>query len=685
MFKKIIAIGGTLAIAASLSVIAVAGAAEATHPVVSGTAACDSNGVSTITWRVTGDAGYPDETATIKSAVVTSDGDDDPAQLTSLLEQSVKGTEYIEAVQGDAVAGTGYSLAVAVQWTNHDAGELITQSSEVVTAESCEVPNIEDAAASLTTTTASCLAGAELVLGDVDNFTWGEVTRDGDKYSVTATADHGHSFPAGDGESEDGVSEDGSTMLFEGTLEPQKTGPECTPPPNCIPGSAVSYVYDRGSNSGSIHVENVPSATGELCRGFWVTATSWKYKTDKVWPQTLDQLDYVNGKQKITLPGDYAFQAVMTCGQGDIYASFNEQPVPTQTLAGPSDPYDEFFLHQMGFTGPAPTYFNQTPGCNTVIPVAPDVTKTTECGVAPTVVAKVTTGVDYEVVLDSTTGDYVVTATPQPNYYFAGDDDQVVIFKGNIGVLVDCVERGNASAAFGECTAGVFDDGLSSDLAPSRSATLTFDNSKSTKPVLFQVIGFPEYDTTVAARDTVKVDIANATATGTSFRVMASGKTFDIPIPACDLPPFALVTPRFSVTQPTCTTAGSYTLGSVVGELVWTVNGKSGVASGTYPAPADYSAVTITAAPAVEGDGLDPDWVNPVVLRFAAPAGVCSFDPPTLPLNPTLPLSPPTLPFNSPTLAFTGLTIGAGISLAGGLLFVGLAGLFVARHRRLHG
>lgn len=678
MFKKIIAIGGTLAIAASLSVIAVAGAAEATHPVVSGTAACDSNGLSTITWKVTGDTGYANETATIKSAVVTSSGDDAPAQPTSLLEQSVKGAGYVEAVQGDVVGGAGYSLAVAVQWTNHRAGDLVTQTSAVVTAASCEVPDVEDAAASLTTTTATCLAGAELVLGDVNNFTWGEVTRDGDNYTVTATADPGHRFPAGDG-----VSEDGSTTVFTGILEPQTTGPECTPPPNCIPGSAVSYTYDRESNSGSIRVENVPSATGELCEGFWVTATSWKYKTDKVWPQTLDQLDYVNGKQKITLPGDYPFQAVMSCGQGDIYASFDEQPEPTATLAGPSDPYDEFFLHQMGFTGPVPTYYNQTPGCNTVVPVAPAITTATECGIAPTVVAKTTTGVDYEVVLDSATGDYVVTATPQLNYYFAGDDDQIVEFEGNIGVLVDCVENGNVVAVFGECTPGVFDDGLSSDPAGSgtasfRSATLTFDNSKSTKPVLFQVIGLPEFDTTVAAGDTVGVEIANATATGTSFTVMASGKSFDIPIPTCELPPLALVTPTTSVTQPTCTTAGSYTLGSIVGDIVWTVDGKPGITNGTYPAPAGSSSVTVVAEPAVAGDGLDPDWVNPVVLRFAAPAGVCSFDPPTLPFD------PPTSPLTPPTLAFTGLTIGAGISLAGGLLFVGFAGLFVARHRRLH-
>ena len=661
MFKKIIAIGGTLAIAASLSVIAVAGAAEATHPVVTGTAACDTNGVPYITWRVTGDTGYSSETATIKVAEVSSTGAA-AEQPTSLLEQSVKGAGYVEATQSNAAAGTGYKLTVKVQWTNHGTGNLVTQKSDVVTPASCEVPTPEDAAASLTKTLATCDAGAELVLGAQSNFTWGAIARDGDNYTVIATADDGHRFPAGDG-----VSDDGRTMTFTGTLDPQKTGAECIPTPDCIPGSAVSYTYDGPSNSGVIHVENVPSTSGELCEGFWATAASWNYKTDADWPQALDKVDYVNGKQKITSPGDYPFQAVISCGQGDVYASFDAQPEPGPILTAPNTPYVEHFLHEMGFTGPNPTWFGQPVGCNVVVPVAPEVTKATECGVVPTVVAATTAGIDYVVKLDTETGDYVVTATPQANFYFAGDDDQVIKFKGNVGVFVECVEDPDVVAAFGDCTPGEFDDGLSSE--PTRSATLTFDNSDSTKPVLFQVIGFPAYDTVVAAGESVDVVIANATATGTSFAITAAGRSFNIPIPACDLPPLALVTPSYAVTQPTCTTTGSYTLGAVVGEVTWTVNGTAGVTNGTYAAPLDFSDVTISADPAVAGDGLDPDWVNPIVLKFAAPSN-CSFNPPTLSIDP-------------PTLAYTGLTVGTGVSLAGGLLFVGFAGVMVARSRKV--
>ncbi|WP_309620446.1 hypothetical protein [Salinibacterium sp.] len=689
MFKKILAIGGTIAIAASLSLVAVAGAAEATHPVVAGTAVCNPDTQQfDITWRVTGDIGYASETATVVTERLSSDGEDSPVVTPSFVGAAVKGEGFVEAVQANAVPGASYSLTVEVQWTNHDEGHLISQQSQPVTVSgTCATPADEDAVAEISTTAATCDVAAALILGRIDNASWGDIARDGDNYSVTATASEGHVFAAGMG-----VSDDGSTQTFEGVLDRQQTGEECVPTPECIPSSAVSYTYDGSTNSGVITVANEESDSGELCQGFWVTATSWKYKTGNMWPQSRDQVQYVNEKQKIEVAGEYPYQADMTCGQGDIYASFTEQPEPTAILSGPSDPYDEFFLHQMGFKGPGPTFFNQPTGCNEVVPVAPAVTTATECGVLSTVSAAVTTGIDYVVKFDTVTGDYVVTATPQPNYYFANDDDQVITFEGDAGGVIVCNEEPNATVAFGACS--VDDEELpltdrptatsaSSDdeFVSSRDVTLTFDNSKSTRPVLFTVFTFPKYDRTVASGKTDTVQILDSTVG--KYDVKAAGRTFKLDIPTCGLPTLAQVTPTSSSTQPTCTAAGTYTLGSEVGEVVWTVNGVSGIRNGTYAAPANYAAVTITAAPARAGDGLDPDWENPVVLTFAAPTKVCTFDPPTLPLPPTTPtFNPPTLPFNPPTLAYTGAALGTGLSLAGGLLFVGFAGLVVAHRRK---
>ena len=127
--------------------------------------------------------------------------------------------------------------------------------------------------------------------------------------AMTATAVAGHTFPGG-----------ALTQTFTGTLAPKlsPTDPACAPPAVCIPRSAVSYTYDPSTNSGVITVSNVPNSTGQLCQGFWVTATSWKYTTNSLWPQVLD---VVQKLPKITTPGTYPYAAAVTCGQLAVFKS----------------------------------------------------------------------------------------------------------------------------------------------------------------------------------------------------------------------------------------------------------------------------------------------------------------------------------------------------------------------------
>ncbi len=136
-------------------------------------------------------------------------------------------------------------------------------------------------------------------------------------------------------------------------------------PPECIPTSAVTYTYDPATNSGVVTVPNVASSTGKLCDPFWVTATSWKFTTQSIWPQIIDQ---VNPVGKIDKPGDYPYAATVACGQGDIYASFTGEPVVGTYLTAPGTPFEDTFLHQMGFTGPNPTYMQNDPACAKVDP-----------------------------------------------------------------------------------------------------------------------------------------------------------------------------------------------------------------------------------------------------------------------------------------------------------------------------
>lgn len=173
--------------------------------------------------------------------------------------------------------------------------------------------------------------------------------------------------------------------------------PDCGPPPSCIPDSAVSYTYDPATNSGVITVAAPPRSTGELCSPFWVTATSWKYLGTSTWIQKLDQVQKLG---RISEPGSYPYAAPVACGQGDIYASFDGDDAtldPTGYLYGPDDPFDENFLHEMGFAGPRPTYMNTMVGCN-------------ELAVAPTSTPPSCT----------TDGGYTLPLTPHVTWYRDG-------------------------------------------------------------------------------------------------------------------------------------------------------------------------------------------------------------------------------------------------------------------------
>lgn len=520
MLKKILAAVTTALLAAGLSVIAVAAPAAATHPTVTGTYACNpTTGLFDITWRVTGDTQYPNETATIKTQT--------QATTPTLVGLTVKGAGYVEAVQSGVSKGT-YSQRVEVQWTNHSQGDLVgrTGSVTIPNGASCyivqddtvdctaatvylgaalangnyinmtirqngvekqmsgtvdfaanygqtsesglvirvnkldgtqaflpitnaqknsgilrfeyagfitgpftvtwvqfdghnwhfgadgEVLNcgtVEDASAEVTFSTPTCEAGQGVTLGTIANATWGELVIDEDgNYSVTATANDGHLFPGGQ-----------TTKTFQGTL----LGPDtslCEPDLECLPRSSVSYTYVPATNSGVVTVVNPdPSKySNELCQGFWVTATSWKYTTTSKWPQIRD---VVQKLPKITSVGTYPYVAAVECGQGDIYASFIAQPDPTEWLYGPSNPFPETFLHNMGFTGPSPTWTQNEPGCNQ-IPVEPPVPHAiTECGTYGSITIPADTEyVTYTLTGNGRTGTNTVTATAVTPYVLSG-------------------------------------------------------------------------------------------------------------------------------------------------------------------------------------------------------------------------------------------------------------------------
>ena len=169
-------------------------------------------------------------------------------------------------------------------------------------------------------------------------------------------------------------------------------------------------------------------------------------------------------------------------------------------------------------------------------PVAPDVVKVSDCGTQGSVTPKTTDGVVYATAFDPKTGEYTVTATPAAGYYFKGDADQIITFTGNVGVSYDCNVKPRPVAVVGQCV--YVADGTASD----RTFSIEFDNTQSNKAVLFQVVGYPAYDTTVPAGKSVTVALPNVTAAGATYQVAADGATFDLVANPC--PPYVKPDPK---------------------------------------------------------------------------------------------------------------------------------------------
>lgn len=211
----------------------------------------------------------------------------------------------------------------------------------------------------------------------------------------------------------------------------------------CLPSSAVSYTYDRYTNSGVITVQNTKPRQyiDTLCDPFSVIAVSWAYETTGTWPQTLVGYTTANDGHLISTVGTYAYGNPVTCGQGDVYAAYGTVPTPPAQLNGQGDPYHELFLSQMGFVNPGPddTWTATDPSCHVTEPVAPTVGAKASCGVE----GKILWTDDAEKVTYALTrgngvsGINEVTATAHGNWIFP-DNTTTHVFTVDLGTPADC-------------------------------------------------------------------------------------------------------------------------------------------------------------------------------------------------------------------------------------------------------
>ncbi|HEY4151860.1 MAG TPA: hypothetical protein VGM38_00925 [Pseudolysinimonas sp.] len=449
MFTKLVASAATLLVAASLSLVGVAGSA----------AALGSPGTSDgpIPYTLTTTSLTLSSGHTFSSSSPTNDGNvayiplaqysvgqtytSHPSSWTITtinfhIEQNphtgkamigLSTLPFDQSASDGAFRGTLPSTGYCIVWVQVDGyNEHFGEGGQ---APLCTTPTMtpDAVAAAPTIVAATCATGETVSLGTPTNATWGTVTggTGPGSYSVTATGSNGHTFSDGQ-----------ATATFTGTLAGPLSADNaaCQTPPSCIPNSSVSYSYDSDTNSGDIVVSDIENSTGVLCHPFWVTATSWLYTQNAVWPQVLD---VVQKLPQISIPGTYHYVATVTCGQGDIYASTAAQPDPTAVLNGPGTPFPEHFLHDMGFVGPTPTYVQQATGCNVVTPVQPTATSIANCGAYGSVtVPSSNAAITYSVIGSGNQGDYVVTAAVNAPYTLAAGATTEWTF--HLGQFVAC-------------------------------------------------------------------------------------------------------------------------------------------------------------------------------------------------------------------------------------------------------
>ena len=371
----------------------------------------------------------------------------------------------------------------------------------------------------------------------------------------------------------------------------------------CLPSSAVSYTYYNLSNasmanpanSGLITVAAREGFSTELCNDFWVVAAAWNYSSStSIWPQTLRSTDPagVHPQGYIGSVGTYFFHAPVACGQGDVYASFTGMPYVGPELFGPSNPFTETFLHNMGFRGPNPTYLNTAPGCNVVNPIAPTANPIVECGTVGSIdidaVANPYVGytvyrgaaqngsvVGLETVnlQDATEGVFTVVATPLGGYIFP--NGTVRQWQFDLGERYECPVDVDLRLTYME------------ECAPDSTYSFRVRNAESfSVPYTYTVAGNPALNGSgVAAPGDSFFDLSlprtNPAQSYTVTLHWGDGSTIiaESTTKASGRDKVCALTVQ-PVTDIACATDGSYTVPSVAG-VIWSIGGQT-VQPGTY-------------------------------------------------------------------------------------------------------
>lgn len=428
----------------------------------------------------------------------------------------------------------------------------------------------DDAYAEVTITPATCDAGEALVLGGTKYATWGKV--DGE-YTVIATADAGHLFPAGDG-----VSKDGTTKTFTGKL----AGPLDRNSPSCgtavTPAAPTLVTVTSCGTSGSVtpvavtgvtYVTSFDPATGV----YTVTATP---RSGYYFDGDADQVITFTGtvgafyacqlKPEATIAsGECVYSPDGTAQPRTVVITYDNRASNTAVLFRVTSlsSYDRTVaagaVETITITGigAAGVDYQVTAGSRSFDlsvaecdePLKPAVqtrqvvTETVTCSPSDVEVATTTYTTDF--VFNTSTVAWEaqpeVAGAPVITHRAMTADE----FASECGT-----SQPSATISYGACVYTA--DGT----AEPREAVITYDNRASTVAVAFRVTSLPAYDRVVAAGAIETVVIPGLGASGVSYSVTAGDESFTLSVPPCAEPERPATQTRQTVSeQVTCSSS----------------------------------------------------------------------------------------------------------------------------------
>ena len=308
------------------------------------------------------------------------------------------------------------------------------------------------------------------------------------------------------------------------------------------------------------------------------------------------------------------------------------------------------------YTGPWSHTFVSAGECLTeAFPVGPQVTIITECDMYGSVVIPETTGVVYELTQgDGMQGLYTVTATPAEGYFF--DDVESVEYSGDLGEYTQCVTPLEPTFTDSECVEEdpQIDGALTVMAAFVQSGYFTIPSIAGVQYTV-SIDGGPFVDYAAGdynVPDGTEIVVKATVLPGYTLEGQTEWSHTFGELGECELPTFAEVFAAASATGESCEADG--TIDVVPAEhVLYYIDGVLVTQAHTPKAPGTYlvQAKTDSIEYAILGQSV---WE----LEIGAAAGPCDLT----------------------TLALTGQAPSfLGLSIGGGLLFLGAAGFYMRR------